>query len=1224
MRTLLATLYQNNGTGIPGNSIAVSGQVEDLGVFTQQVDGKMNLTTVKPGELTLKVLDPTGAIWVFIQTQLAISTGTLPPWLLLYVNGVRMFLGNVDLSRCKQRKAASDYSVELFAVDWSTNLSSSYLGSPTALPWSPLTAYRIGASVLSGGSVYQMVPPALWQKSAPYALGATVPAVAASGAPNPVYQVTGPGTSASSGSGPAGTGSAITDGSVTWKYVANPASAASGGPSGAVPVVDGAITWNYVVPLWQRPIPVAANNSATPVTGILGVSNPYLNQIVAPGVNDVCFADPASWVFQTANLQLIDRVILDINGDGSSFYGKPNYVFPAGLQAFDFATGNTYQVSLDGSQWVHVYDSSAQPAYFQVAQVQDNQFSVVQGVSQTPYMVATLTTSPWPALNLSQSAIQNDIFWSFMVRFHADFSLVNPNSQNLSYWTTTVAIPSSPATPCMALSLNSVNGAVVGDQVGVANSPNGATWTVAGVDPTQYQLATLEDITNVPTGTEIYWTPQSQNEFVMVDPRWVITKAVYPYSADFSKFTAPATTDPMFGWVPLQQVGSAGLFAIGDLEPTLTKIKLSSGCIAVNPNTGIPMADYTFTGDPTNGWTGPVTTSPYAPMADWTTQLVNAPGSLMPDQTAAFQGQSTGGAASFSSSQMTLTTVPTFGSLEVQQQVTAAGVAAGTVITGLVSGTLNALGSVYSLSTTPGTIATEAIATAAPAALNPFQRLRNRAYGDAYRRPNNGIIQVQIAGVNYFVFGAAVTTNVNLTGVISYSYTQGGTTYTSATANFYFWSPVGANVAGPLVVYDYTVMKQYVFNYGLNSAGVGTAGQVQVTPWTGTGWGTPTTSWSWPTATNYLQSAVPFIGQTGWILGYGVAANVTATVNNSPWAAATPQFDTLELVNAAGALQASLSLAGYPTLIGGTLITTPYGVYLVSGSSLAQVTYSGGVLSLAILYLVDLVSVLFANTLVARTATELVIFGRLDTGGTNNTTETWLFRIQTPFSTVLDTAVLWSEKVTEGSPTLIGAMRDPTKAGRIVGHLGGSLWQVDSVRPWCIDRFTPGGMTAMECIEHVCQLFNALAIPDPNGVLHIVSRVQSDAATPLLVNQVTVDATAVWPYFSSIVRITSQDSKYYYDAYGQQGGALLEVDNHPMCWSLSGCAAMAESFAVWFGVVRTMSEEEWFFTDPNSAPPWEGLQMFSKITVNGGPAVRLMFITNDIVHGTAKVKTFTA
>lgn len=71
----------------------------------------------------------------------------------------------------------------------------------------------------------------------------------------------------------------------------------------------------------------------------------------------------------------------------------------------------------------------------------------------------------------------------------------------------------------------------------------------------------------------------------------------------------------------------------------------------------------------------------------------------------------TGGTCSFATNQMTIVTPPTNGGYRPGgvQAISAAGVAAGTTITALVSGVANQAGAVYSLSTSPGTIAAEAV-----------------------------------------------------------------------------------------------------------------------------------------------------------------------------------------------------------------------------------------------------------------------------------------------------------------------------------------------------------------------------------------------------------------------------------------------------------------------------------------------------------------------------------
>jgi hypothetical protein len=400
---------------------------------------------------------------------------------------------------------------------------------------------------------------------------------------------------------------------------------------------------------------------------------------------------------------------------------------------------------------------------------------------------------------------------------------------------------------------------------------------------------------------------------------------------------------------------------------------------------------------------------------------------------------------------------------------------------------------------------------------------------------------------------------------------------------------------------------------------------MKVSPWTGSGWGTDA-YYNWPSSAagqySYIQSAVPMIGTQGAILGYAVTAAIYSSINNSPWPSASTSEDRLELYEPGGALIAS-ALISDTALIGGTLVTTPWGVYLVGANAIAQVTLSSaGVLTLTTVYLAGAVDCLFWQSLVALDANELIIMGRLDVAasGASTTTETWMFRLSTPFQSALDASVLWSEKIAEGAPTLIGALRDPSKPGRVVGHYGGSLWQVDATRPWCLERFQALGMTSMELVEHVCQYFNALAIPDANGTLHIVSRVQDDAPQLLRVDQVSRDVARSWPDFASIVRVSSQDSNYYYDAYGQAGGVLLEIGTHPLCWSLSSCAAMAESLKVWFGQPRKITAEEWFFGDPDAAAPWEGLQLWTSLIVNGAAPGRLSSLRQNYIKGQATAK----
>ena len=1097
MRSALCTIWQNLGTTEVGASCSVSTTLVKIGSLDQTIDEQ--LTKLQPGDLTIELADPDDSIWAFIQTQLAISGGLLPPWIRLTVGGDQKFIGTINPAHIVRHLASGTHSIELGASDWSMQLASTYLGSPTALPWQPITVYGVGATVLNGGSVYIAT------------VGGT--------------------------------------------------SAASGGPSGAIPAMDGTVTWAYQPPSWQRPVPTIANTgSVVPITGF---NVAWQNQTLS-NPNAIAFVDPADSIYTGAILQLISRPILyatrpfKYNPGGGAFsnyyltqilpYNVGTYTipqlpaptfFPPGLlvQLSDGAggLGIMVQVSADNLSWVTPPYNTSAPAgvYAKVNSVQDQQLMFARGVAGP--CKATLTdVTPWPVLPAASPAIYRTInseayFSDCCDGIFGSFTLTAVTAKDLDYWIVQVAVPSNPATPCYSLLLNGVSGIVVGDSIGLVNGDQSASWTVAGVDPVLCQVTTLEAISNVQQGSHVYWTPASQVEMVMEDPRAILSKAIAPFTCDLSKFVAPTTADPMFGFLPLRPSSGNDLWPIGDLEPTLTGLKLATGATWVDPSTGSPIASYSWTGTPDLGWTGPVSTAPAAPNADWTCQLAAAPTSLMP----------------------------------------------------------------YEVAT-----------------INPWQRLRNRAYADqTYRRENNGLIILVVSGTSSYALNGAYVSSVGSGGGIVFTYVQGGVTYTSANPSDVFspWSPVGANVAGPLAVYDYTQMRRVVF----------TGNAVAVTPWTGSAWGSPS-NYSWPGgAWAYVQSAVPMIGTPGALVAYVVDVGIGGTINNSLWPSAITTSDRIEVWGLSGGVLASLLVP--VALLGSTLVTTPYGVFLVGASSLAQVVYAAGVLTLTTLYLADEVDVLFANTLAARTPSEIVVFGRKDTQGTAVATETWMLRIGVPFQAILDASVVWSEKVSEGSPALMGIIRDPSKAGRLVGHLGGSLFQIDTARPFCIERFTPGGMTALELVEHICQLFNALAVPDAYGVMHIISRVNTDSPIALTTLQTEVDSTLSWPSFSSVIRVSSHDSAYYFDAYGQVGGTLLEVANQPLCWSLSSCAAMAESMAAWFGKPRAHEQQTWTYPDATTAPPWEGLPPFAKVTVNGTGPWRVMGMNQDYINGTAKV-----
>ena len=86
-------------------------------------------------------------------------------------------------------------------------------------------------------------------------------------------------------------------------------------------------------------------------------------------------------------------------------------------------------------------------------------------------------------------------------------------------------------------------------------------------------------------------------------------------------------------------------------------------------------------------------------------------------------GSSTGGSASFNNNVMTLTVAPSVGSIVIGQTLTAAGVESGAHITALLTGTLNVVGSTYTVwtpTTSTGVIGAESITTGHDASTSAF------------------------------------------------------------------------------------------------------------------------------------------------------------------------------------------------------------------------------------------------------------------------------------------------------------------------------------------------------------------------------------------------------------------------------------------------------------------------------------------------------------------------
>jgi hypothetical protein len=410
-----------------------------------------------------------------------------------------------------------------------------------------------------------------------------------------------------------------------------------------------------------------------------------------------------------------------------------------------------------------------------------------------------------------------------------------------------------------------------------------------------------------------------------------------------------------------------------------------------------------------------------------------------------------------------------------------------------------------------------------------------------------------------------------------------------------FTNTSGAIPANNLV-YDYLQMRRIQIKSDRS---------ITINAWSGTAWGSATTK-TWPGAVPVLSASV-FPGQSGSILGLTSAGLQLVPLPNGTASA----------------------VLGVPTAASdAVLVTTPWGVYLIGSKGYGRVTYAAGTLSLNWLTLAENSQSFFPTTFTGLSATEIMVMARFDTDpstdGQKVTTETHLLRLSANPGSDAAAAVLGTEKLMDGVPRLVGALRDTTQPERIIGHCGGRMFVYGRTLPvsYAIERYTPSGLKAIELIEHVCQILNAVAVPDPLGCLHIISRGNLGNVYPITVDRVEIRDTSTWEHFYSVVRVSSaKDASILADAWGTKGEDVLEYAQHPFLWTFSGCAAVAASLSSWFGVRRGYREERWFWTDTNSAAPWEALPPVATVQINGESTKWLVLsLDDDKVGGMATVK----
>lgn len=425
------------------------------------------------------------------------------------------------------------------------------------------------------------------------------------------------------------------------------------------------------------------------------------------------------------------------------------------------------------------------------------------------------------------------------------------------------------------------------------------------------------------------------------------------------------------------------------------------------------------------------------------------------------------------------------------------------------------------------------------------------------------------------------------------------------------WAPIAptyipAIVPATILCHDYNQLRRLKI----------TGGSVLEQRWSGSAWSAGTTV-AWPVAGWTPAVAVPMPGvaaTTGPVAPQGQAILAVCTDGTS-W--------ELQLVFAGTTARLALDA----TLAGAQLRTTPWGAYLLGPGGYGRITYAGGVLSLAWAGVRGAgQAVLLPSTFSAIDATSvwcLAQFSQLDTEGKVSTEIHLLQLSTTPDSTGATSPLLSSEMISRGAPRQAVLVKDPSTT-RLVGLLGGRLFQVSAKLPATIERVRAYGMTGAELIEHICQALCAVAVPLPSGVLQIVSRA-AGAPTALTVDRVKVTQQRVNQYFFSAVRVSGQNDTYA-DAFGAwNGGRVLEISDHPLIWTEGGCYGLASAYAQFHGVPRREESQTWFFEDANAAAAWESLQPWATLTINGAP--RTWFLTAleyDVVAGAATAKLLEA
>lgn len=380
------------------------------------------------------------------------------------------------------------------------------------------------------------------------------------------------------------------------------------------------------------------------------------------------------------------------------------------------------------------------------------------------------------------------------------------------------------------------------------------------------------------------------------------------------------------------------------------------------------------------------------------------------------------------------------------------------------------------------------------------------------------------------------------------------------------------------VVHDYSALRRWVFTRN------GSTVSIQNAVWNGSTWTTGATQ-TWAGASP--QSMIPF-------------KDVPSSLGSGYSLLCLDAGGTLSIKY--GTSTGSLALTG--ELLQGVLKQTPQGAYLVTKTGYGRIQFAAGQLTLNYVAIpMDREITLIPSTFCSSASGRIYIMAgskyvSLEDNKTIN--ETYLFELTgSPDPIHPELAVQSFELIFAGIPIIAMSFRDPVK-NRIIGILGGRLFQISNEMATTIERYSAEGLNAAQLIENVCMIQNAIIVPSPTGTLRIVSRYNSEAATNITIDQVSFTSNRLSEKFYSQVNVSGSDETIFASAFGMEGGSTFEMEDHPFITTTSQARAIAVSYISFFGSMRKMETQEWAWQAGGRAP-WEDLQPMQKITINGDP-----------------------